>query len=81
MLDVDSIRHATLQNRAAIDFLLLAHGRGCQDLEGMCCMNLSDHPQSIHASIRTLMEQTKKLQQDDGFFGLDNLLKGWGITG
>lgn len=81
LLHVDSIKHATLQNRVAIDFLLLAHGHGCQDLEGVCCMNLLDHSQSIHASIRTLMEQTKKLQQDDGFFGLDNLLKGWGITG
>lgn len=57
--DIDSIRHATFQNRAAIDFLLLAQGHGCQDFDGMCCMNLSDHSQSIHASIQKLMEQTK----------------------
>ncbi|KFV54481.1 hypothetical protein N341_12309, partial [Tyto alba] len=36
---------------AAIDFLLLAHRHGCEDFEGLCCMNLSDHSQSIHASI------------------------------
>ncbi|KGL95489.1 hypothetical protein N301_12407, partial [Charadrius vociferus] len=41
---------------AAIDFLLLAHGHGCQDFDGMCCMNLTDHSQSIHASIQQLME-------------------------
>ncbi|XP_055556201.1 uncharacterized protein LOC129734873 [Falco cherrug] len=48
LLDVDSVRHATLQNRAAIDFLVLADGHGCEDFEGMCCMNLSDHSISMH---------------------------------
>ncbi|KFP35435.1 hypothetical protein N324_07281, partial [Chlamydotis macqueenii] len=38
----------------AIDFLLLAQGHGCQDFEGMCCMNLSDDLGSIHASIDQL---------------------------
>ncbi|KFQ47003.1 hypothetical protein N333_06569, partial [Nestor notabilis] len=47
-LDLGSIRCATLQNRAAIDFLLLAQGHGCEEFEGMCCMNLSDHSESIH---------------------------------
>nr|XP_038025573.1 uncharacterized protein LOC119714320 [Anas platyrhynchos] len=41
--DQNSLRHALLQDRAAIDFLLLAQGHGCEDFEGMCCMNLSDH--------------------------------------
>lgn len=31
LADVDSVRNATLQNCAAIDFLLLAHGHGYQD--------------------------------------------------
>ncbi|KFP43244.1 hypothetical protein N324_02034, partial [Chlamydotis macqueenii] len=39
---------------AASDFLLLAEGHGCQDFEGMCCMNLSDHLGSIHVSIDQL---------------------------
>lgn len=34
LTDVDSVRHTTLQNRAAIDLLLLAHGHGCEDFEG-----------------------------------------------
>ncbi|KFZ64796.1 hypothetical protein N338_13230, partial [Podiceps cristatus] len=46
---------------AAIDFLLLAHRHGCADFDGMCCMNLSDHSQSIHKSIQDLMDQTHKL--------------------
>ncbi|KFV57751.1 hypothetical protein N341_02050, partial [Tyto alba] len=36
---------------AVIDFLLLAHGHVCEEFEGLCCMNLSDYSQSIHASI------------------------------
>ncbi|XP_030418618.1 uncharacterized protein LOC115651630 [Gopherus evgoodei] len=60
--DVDSIRHAVLQNRAAIDFLLLAQGHGCEDFEGMCCMNLSDHSYSIHALLQQLQANVNKLK-------------------
>ena len=81
LLDVDSVRHATLQNRAAIDFLLLAQGHGCEDFEGMCCMNLSDHSESIHASIQLLKKGVSKLQQEDGWDWLDKLFGGWGLSG
>ncbi|KFP40790.1 hypothetical protein N324_02243, partial [Chlamydotis macqueenii] len=50
---------------AAIDFLLLAHGHGCEDLDGMCCMNLSDHSESIHKAIQTMKNQVRKLQVSD----------------
>ncbi|KFP60721.1 hypothetical protein N322_11905, partial [Cariama cristata] len=50
---------------AAIDFLLLAQGHGREELDGMCCMNLSDHSESIHHSIQQLKEAVKKLQVDD----------------
>ena len=59
--DLDSVRHATLQNRAAIDFFLLAHGHGCEEFAGMCCMNLSDHSQSIHKKLQELMNNMRKL--------------------
>ncbi|KFR12412.1 hypothetical protein N306_07441, partial [Opisthocomus hoazin] len=39
---------------AAIDLLLLAQGCGCEDFEGMCCMNLSDHSESIHKQLKQL---------------------------
>ncbi|KFQ69902.1 hypothetical protein N335_06643, partial [Phaethon lepturus] len=32
---------------AAIDFLLLAQGHGCEEFEGMCCMNLTDTSRSV----------------------------------
>ncbi|TRZ06405.1 hypothetical protein HGM15179_020701, partial [Zosterops borbonicus] len=63
LTDVDSVRHATLQNRAAIDFLLLAHGHGCEDFEGLCCMNLSDNSLSIHANIQALRDSVAKLKR------------------
>ncbi|KFV47248.1 hypothetical protein N341_07106, partial [Tyto alba] len=50
---------------AAIDFLLLPQGHGCEDFEGMCCMNLSDHSESMYKSIQQLKEGVKKLQVED----------------
>lgn len=67
LMDVNNIRHAVLQNRAAIDFLLLAQGHGCKDFEGMCCFNLSDHSDSIHRKLEWMQEHTKKIAIDDAF--------------
>ncbi|KFR17527.1 hypothetical protein N306_01503, partial [Opisthocomus hoazin] len=57
---------------AAIDFLLLAQGHGCEDFKGMCCMNLSDHSESIHKQLQWLKQHTNQIQQNQGFF--DGLL-------
>ncbi|KFO98912.1 hypothetical protein N300_14673, partial [Calypte anna] len=75
--DLDSVRHTILQNRAAIDYLLLAHG--CENFDGMRCMDLNSR--SIHQCIQELMDTTKKVTEDGRFFGLHHLLDGWGITG
>ncbi|KFV45960.1 hypothetical protein N341_07717, partial [Tyto alba] len=58
---------------AVTDFLLLAQGHGCEDFEGMCCMNLSDHSGSIHKSIQLLKDGVKKLQINDGWDWLNRL--------
>ncbi|KFZ54830.1 hypothetical protein N338_04784, partial [Podiceps cristatus] len=58
---------------ATIDFLLLAHGHGCEDIEGMCCMNLSDHSESVHKNIQLLKDGVKNLQVDDGWDWLNRL--------
>ncbi|KFW71834.1 hypothetical protein AS28_03532, partial [Pygoscelis adeliae] len=58
---------------AAIDFLLLAQGHGCEELEGMCCMNLSDHSESIYHSIQMLKEGVQKLRVEDPWNWLDKL--------
>lgn len=64
LMDVDSVMHATLKNRAAID-LLLARRHGCDEFQGMCCMTLSDHSESIYEVIQKLREGVNKLRQDD----------------
>lgn len=51
LIDVNSVRRATLQNRATIDFVLLAQGHWCEGFSGMCCMTLSDYSETIHKSI------------------------------
>ncbi|KFZ64094.1 hypothetical protein N338_09047, partial [Podiceps cristatus] len=58
---------------AAIDFLLLAHGHGYEDIERTCCMNLSDHSESVHKSIQLLQDGVKNLQVDDGWDWLNRL--------
>lgn len=62
LLDVDPVCHTALQNRAAIDFLLLTQGPGCEDTEGLCCMNVLEHSTSIHQSIQQLQEGVQKLR-------------------
>ncbi|KFP07580.1 hypothetical protein N300_05591, partial [Calypte anna] len=46
---------------AAIGFLLLAHGHGCEGFDGMCCMDLNDSSRSIHQGMQELMDTTKKI--------------------
>ncbi|XP_021236966.1 syncytin-2-like [Numida meleagris] len=62
--DMNSLRHAVLQNRAAIDFLLLAQGHGCKEFDGMCCFNLSDHSESIQKQIHWLFNHTRSITRD-----------------
>lgn len=75
------LQHAVLQNRAAIDILLLSHGHGCEEFEGLCCMDLNDHSRSIHAEIQQLINHSQKIKEDKGFFGLDGLVSELGLGG
>ncbi|KFO55676.1 hypothetical protein N302_15721, partial [Corvus brachyrhynchos] len=54
---------------AATDFLLLAHSHGCEDFQGMCCMNLSDHSVSIHKHLSDLQRDLHNLQETDDPIG------------
>ncbi|KFV15309.1 hypothetical protein N340_03807, partial [Tauraco erythrolophus] len=54
---------------ATIDFLLLMHGHGCEILEGMCCMNLSDHSESIHETIQKLKDWVNEFQVHQDWLG------------
>ncbi|KFQ31064.1 hypothetical protein N331_13121, partial [Merops nubicus] len=58
---------------AAIDFLLLTQGHGCEDFEDTCCMNLSGHSESIHRSSQLLKVGVTKMQLSDIWEWLNNL--------
>ena len=78
--DEETTRHASLQNCAAINFLLLAHGYGCQDFEGMCSFNLSSHTTSIHINIQKLHELMKDLKVETTPDWVHYLFGQWGLT-
>ncbi|KFV10937.1 hypothetical protein N340_14639, partial [Tauraco erythrolophus] len=54
---------------AAIDFLLLMQGHGCEILEGMCCTNLSHHSESIHEMIQKLKNRVNEFQVHQDWLG------------
>lgn len=79
--DVESVGRAPLQNRAAVVFLLLAQGGGCEDFAGVCCRNLSEHSESVHASLRQLKAGVFQLGRDASWDGLAKLWGGRGLSG
>ncbi|XP_058716083.1 uncharacterized protein LOC131590192 [Poecile atricapillus] len=79
LTDEETVRHATLQNRAAIDFLLLAHGHGCEESDGLCCFNLSSPSEGIHARIQRLQHAVQKLQAEKEPQWLEDLFVSWGL--
>ncbi|XP_053832584.1 uncharacterized protein LOC128806783 [Vidua macroura] len=82
LADEEVTRHATLQNRAAIDFLLLAHGHGCEDFEGMCCFNLASKSTSIQANIQRIREQVDNIKTETSTVDpVNKLLSQWGVPG
>ncbi|XP_053821802.1 uncharacterized protein LOC128800555 [Vidua chalybeata] len=80
LADEEITRKATLQNRAAINFLLLAHGHGCKEFEGLCCFDLSSKGQSVQSSIREMRNLIGSVKQEneDWFKGM---FKGWDLSG
>ncbi|KAJ7427757.1 hypothetical protein WISP_04110 [Willisornis vidua] len=82
--DTQNNKKVLFQNRAAIDFLLLVNGHGCQEFEGLCCMNFSDNSCSIHSHISQLKSMVHQLKEEKGF-SFDDLFswlpfKGWSET-
>lgn len=41
--ELGQVRETVLENRAAVDCLLLRHNHGCKEFKGLCCFNLSDN--------------------------------------
>lgn len=60
------LRHGLLQNRAAIDYLLMLHHYGCEQMEGMCCFNLTDNSKAIEQQVSHLQNLTHHMKMDTG---------------
>ncbi|KAK1330269.1 hypothetical protein QTO34_010457 [Cnephaeus nilssonii] len=63
--ELSQAREAVLENRAAIDYLLLWHNHGCEELKGMCYFNLSDNSQLIENNIQQITETISKIKQQE----------------
>ncbi|XP_053798685.1 uncharacterized protein LOC128788017 [Vidua chalybeata] len=82
LAEEETTRHATLQNRAAIDFLLLAHGHSCEDFEGMCCFNLTSKSTSIQANIQRIQALVKDLKTETrAVDAVNKTFSQWGVPG
>ncbi|RMB99727.1 hypothetical protein DUI87_23729 [Hirundo rustica rustica] len=81
LLDEEEItRQATLQNRVAIDYLLLLHGHRCEEFEGLCCFNLSSKAEDVHTAIRQMGEMVTNIKRETDDW-LSGLFTNWGISG
>ena len=52
-----------LQNRAAVDCLLLKEHVGCEQFPGMCCFNLSDFSQTTQNQLDDISQIVNKFLQ------------------
>ncbi|KAL9853305.1 syncytin-A-like [Geothlypis trichas] len=78
--DEETTRRATLQNRAAIDFLLLLNHHTCEEFEGLCCFNLSSKAEDARLSIRKLEDMVHQIKEDNSDW-LGDTFKGLGLSG
>ncbi|XP_053142656.1 uncharacterized protein LOC128340887 [Hemicordylus capensis] len=58
---LDQVRTGVLQNRVAIDYLLLKNNYGCEHFEGLCCFNITDNKAPLEKKLKELREVTKTL--------------------
>lgn len=73
-------RQATIQNRAAIDYLLLLHNHRCEEFEGLCCLTLSSKAENAHAAINNMKTMANNIKRETDNW-LSGLFKGWGLSG
>ncbi|XP_053837584.1 uncharacterized protein LOC128809547 [Vidua macroura] len=78
--DEEITRQATLQNWAAIDFLLLLHNHCCEEFAGLCCLNLSSRAEDIHATIQNMQNLISDLKKESSDW-LGSLFQEWGLSG
>ena len=61
--ELGQVREAVLENRAAIDCLLLRHNHGCEEFKGLCCFKLTDSSQLIEHKIKQVNDAVSSNKQ------------------
>ncbi|XP_059707183.1 uncharacterized protein LOC132329766 [Haemorhous mexicanus] len=79
LTDEEIIRKATLQNRAAIDFLLLLHNHRCEEFEGLCCLNLSSKAEDARTTIQKVQNMVQEIKKETSDW-LGNILSRLGLS-
>ncbi|RLW05203.1 hypothetical protein DV515_00005304 [Chloebia gouldiae] len=77
--DEEITRQATLQNWAAIYFLLLLHSHRCEEFAGLCCLNLSSQAEDIHDTIQKMQSLIGDLKRESSDW-LGSLFHGWSLS-
>ncbi|RMB91430.1 hypothetical protein DUI87_32221 [Hirundo rustica rustica] len=81
LADEEVTRQATLQNQAAIDYLLLLlHGHRCEEFEGLCCFNLSTKAEDVHKGIQSIRDMVNDIKKETSDW-LSGMFGNWGISG
>ncbi|KAL9821810.1 uncharacterized protein GJ701_016764 [Geothlypis trichas] len=80
LADEKITRQAMLQNRAAIDYLLLLHHHRCEEFEGLCCFNLTSKAQNVQKALEEMKGLVNDIKRETGDW-LGNLLSGLGLSG
>ncbi|RMC20690.1 hypothetical protein DUI87_01542 [Hirundo rustica rustica] len=78
--DEEVTRQATLQNRAAIDYLLLLHGHRYEEFEELCCFNLLMKAEDVHKTIQSIRGMVQDIKKETGDW-LSGMFGNWGISG
>lgn len=77
-------RQAVLQNRAALDFLLLKHHHSCREFQGLCCFDLKTRAPDIQAKIHQIQQNVADLKQEssDWLYHLmpNSNVSGWAMS-
>ena len=61
--ELGQVREAVLENRAAIDYLLLRHNHGCEEFKGLCCFNLNDSSQLIEHKVKQVNDVVPNIKE------------------
>ena len=61
--ELGQVREVVLENRAAIDYLLLRHNYGCEEFKGLCCFNLTNSLQLTEHKVNQVNDVVSNIKE------------------